>query len=70
MKSSDSDSESSSIPEGDVVSCPLDGDGGVNAKVICFYLLDAGVQSDRGERDERWEQAMREEVMGASVEIK
>jgi flagellar motor switch protein FliM len=32
-------------------------------------LLDAGVQSDRGERDERWEQAMREEVMGASVEI-
>jgi flagellar motor switch protein FliM len=32
-------------------------------------LLDAGVQSDRGERDERWELAMREEVMGASVEI-
>jgi flagellar motor switch protein FliM len=32
-------------------------------------LLDAGVQSDRGERDERWEMAMREEVMGASVEI-
>jgi flagellar motor switch protein FliM len=32
-------------------------------------LLDAGVQSDRGERDERWERAMREEVMGASVEI-
>ncbi|MCB1784825.1 MAG: flagellar motor switch protein FliM [Chromatiaceae bacterium] len=32
-------------------------------------LLDAGVQSDRGERDERWELAMREEVLGASVEI-
>ena len=32
-------------------------------------LLDAGVQSDRGERDERWELAMREEVMGASVEL-
>ena len=32
-------------------------------------LLDTGMQSDRGERDERWEQAMREEVMGASVEI-
>lgn len=32
-------------------------------------LLDAGVQSDRGERDERWELAMREEVMRASVEI-
>ncbi len=32
-------------------------------------LLDTGMQSDRGERDERWELAMREEVMGASVEI-
>jgi flagellar motor switch protein FliM len=32
-------------------------------------LLDTGMQSDRGERDERWEMAMREEVMGASVEI-
>jgi flagellar motor switch protein FliM len=32
-------------------------------------LLDAGVQSDRGDRDERWEMAMREEVMGATVEI-
>ena len=32
-------------------------------------LLDAGVQSDRGERDERWEVAMREEVMGAEVEL-
>jgi len=32
-------------------------------------LLDAGVQSDRGERDEHWEQAMREEVMEADVEL-
>ena len=32
-------------------------------------LLDAGVQSDRGEKDERWELAMREEILGASVEI-
>jgi flagellar motor switch protein FliM len=32
-------------------------------------LLDAGVQSDRGEKDERWEQAMREEVLGASLEL-
>jgi flagellar motor switch protein FliM len=32
-------------------------------------LLDAGVQSDRGERDEHWEQAMREEVMEAEVEL-
>jgi len=45
---SDSDTESSTIPEGDVVTCPLDGDGGVNAKVICFYLLDAGVPWEEG----------------------
>lgn len=32
-------------------------------------LLDTGVQSNRGERDGRWEKAMREEVMGASIEI-
>lgn len=32
-------------------------------------LLDAGVQSDRGETDERWEKAMREEILGADVEI-
>lgn len=32
-------------------------------------LLDAGVQSDRGERDQRWESAMREEVMEAEVEL-
>ncbi|MEJ2691621.1 MAG: flagellar motor switch protein FliM [Candidatus Thiodiazotropha sp.] len=32
-------------------------------------LLDAGVQSDRGERDERWEHSLREEILGAQVEI-
>ncbi|HQU15079.1 MAG: flagellar motor switch protein FliM [Chromatiales bacterium 21-64-14] len=32
-------------------------------------LLDAGVQSDRGELDERWLTAMREEVKTASLEI-
>jgi flagellar motor switch protein FliM len=32
-------------------------------------LLDAGVQSDRGERDERWEKSMREEIMSAEVEL-
>lgn len=32
-------------------------------------FLDAGVQSDRGEKDERWETAMREEVLGATIEL-
>ncbi len=32
-------------------------------------LLDAGVQSDRGERDERWETAMREEILGVDIEL-
>jgi flagellar motor switch protein FliM len=32
-------------------------------------LLDAGVQSDRGERDERWEQSLREEILAAEVEL-
>jgi len=32
-------------------------------------LLDAGVQSDRGDRDERWEFALKEEMMGAEVEL-
>lgn len=32
-------------------------------------LLDAGVQSDRGERDERWERSLREEILGAKVEL-
>ncbi len=32
-------------------------------------LLDAGVQSDRGERDERWEHSLREEIMQAELEL-
>ena len=32
-------------------------------------LLDAGVQSDRGERDERWESSLREEIFNAEVEL-
>ena len=32
-------------------------------------LLDAGMQSDRGERDERWEKSMREEILNAEVEL-
>ncbi len=32
-------------------------------------LLDAGVQSDRGDRDERWEMALKEEILGANVEL-
>lgn len=32
-------------------------------------LLDAGVQSDRGEKDERWERSLREEILSAEVEL-
>jgi flagellar motor switch protein FliM len=32
-------------------------------------LLDAGVQSDRGERDERWERSLKEEILNAKVEL-
>lgn len=32
-------------------------------------LLDAGVQSDQGEADERWQLAMREEIMGIDIEL-
>ena len=32
-------------------------------------LLDAGVQSDRGERDTRWEKALHEEIQSVSVEL-
>ena len=32
-------------------------------------LLDAGVQSDRGERDERWEHSLREQILDAQVEL-
>ena len=30
-------------------------------------LLDAGVQSDRGERDERWERSLRDQILDAEV---
>jgi len=32
-------------------------------------LLDAGVQSDRGERDERWERSLRDQILNAQVEL-
>ena len=32
-------------------------------------LLDAGVQSDRGERDERWERFLKEEILAARIEL-
>ncbi|WP_275096503.1 flagellar motor switch protein FliM [Sedimenticola hydrogenitrophicus] len=32
-------------------------------------LLDAGVQSDRGDKDERWLIALKDEIMGVSVEL-
>ncbi|MES9946909.1 MAG: flagellar motor switch protein FliM [Candidatus Thiodiazotropha sp.] len=32
-------------------------------------LLDAGVQSDRGERDERWERSLKEEILAARIEL-
>jgi flagellar motor switch protein FliM len=32
-------------------------------------LLDAGVQSDRGERDERWERSLRDQILDAQVEL-
>ena len=33
-------------------------------------LLDAGVQSDRGERDERWASALKEEMLEAEMELR
>jgi flagellar motor switch protein FliM len=32
-------------------------------------LLDAGVQSDQGEADERWEESLRDEILSAKVEL-
>ena len=32
-------------------------------------LLDAGVQSDQGEKDERWEVALKEEIQNAEVDV-
>ncbi|MDJ0806511.1 MAG: flagellar motor switch protein FliM [Gammaproteobacteria bacterium] len=61
-----------------VTSFNLDLESGGGDFHICFpysmvepirELLDAGVQSDRGERDERWEKSMREEILNAQVEI-
>ena len=61
-----------------VTSFNLDLENGGGDFHICFpysmiepirELLDAGVQSDRGERDERWEKSMREEIMNADVEL-
>ncbi len=61
-----------------VTSFHLDLENGGGDFHICFpysmiepirELLDAGVQSDRGERDERWEKSMREEIMNAKVEL-
>ncbi len=51
--------------------------GGGNMHVCMPYsmlepirdLLDAGVQSDQGEKDERWERAMRSEIQNAEVEL-
>lgn len=51
--------------------------GGGNMHVCMPYsmlepirdLLDAGVQSDQGEKDERWEHAMQDEIKNASVEL-
>ena len=51
--------------------------GGGNMHVCLPYsmlepirdLLDAGVQSDQGEKDERWEVAMQEEIKNATVDI-
>lgn len=51
--------------------------GGGNMHVCLPYsmlepirdLLDAGVQSDQGEKDERWETAMQDEIKNAEVEL-
>ena len=61
-----------------VTSFHLDLESGGGDFHVCFpysmiepirELLDAGVQSDRGERDERWERSMRDEIMNAKVEL-
>lgn len=52
------------------------GDGGTVHLTIPYAmvepireLLDAGVQSDQGERDERWMQSLHEELLDADVEV-
>lgn len=57
----------------------IDLDGGGGDMHICFpysmiepirELLDAGVQSDKGDTDVRWNKALREEVMGVNVDLR
>ncbi|MAR90585.1 MAG: flagellar motor switch protein FliM [Pseudomonadota bacterium] len=55
----------------------LDGGGGEMHLTLPYSMieplrevLDAGVQSDVGDQDERWMKSLREEIMGASVELK
>ena len=57
----------------------LDLDGGGGDLHICFpysmiepirELLDAGVQSDKGDTDVRWNKALREEVMDVNVDMR
>ena len=57
----------------------IDLDGGGGALHICFpysmiepirELLDAGVQSDKGDTDVRWNKALREEVMDVNVDMR
>lgn len=55
----------------------LDGGGGEMHLTLPYSMieplrevLDAGVQSDVGDQDERWMKSLREEIMGAKVELK
>lgn len=57
----------------------IDLDGGGGDMHICFpysmiepirELLDAGVQSDKGDTDVRWNKALREEVMDVNVDMR
>lgn len=55
----------------------LDGGGGEMHLTLPYSMieplrevLDAGVQSDVGDQDERWMKSLREEIMGAPVELK
>lgn len=57
----------------------IDLDGGGGDLHICFpysmiepirELLDAGVQSDKGDTDVRWNKALREEVMDVNVDMR
>lgn len=54
----------------------LDGGGGELQLTLPYAMiepireqLDAGLQSDRGDRDERWSQALREQIKDAEVEL-